>query len=270
MSSRSIRTSPPSCSPESSRWRSVWGLRQRALQFHPFGWVLLGLGAIVYMAMPRVIFETYMADQRLPIALAFMMVACAHLNLRQPQVRRGLRDRAGHAAGDPGVRGPGRSGASCRSSTNSFHESIRHLDRGSKVLVAYADPDGGDDVRDLGLMHAACLAIIERSALVTTAFTVVGKQIMHARDDFRARVDTVDGTPPTINQLLQVAEPADDGQRHYWSRWTTDYDYVYVLFTDPDFENPDPAHLTRSLRATGSCSIGSTTRISPTRTRDPH
>ena len=46
------------------------------------------------------------------------------------------------------------------------------------------------------LVHAACLAIIERSALVTTAFTVVGKQILHVRPDYRARVDTEDGTPP--------------------------------------------------------------------------
>ncbi|HMH63406.1 MAG TPA: hypothetical protein VK561_19280, partial [Bradyrhizobium sp.] len=30
----------------------------------------------------------------------------------------------------------------------------------------------------------------------------------------------------------------------YWRRWTSDYDYLYVLFTDPDYENPDPARLT--------------------------
>jgi hypothetical protein len=221
----------------------VLGLRKRALQFHPFGWILLGLGAVVYMAMPRVIFETYMADQRLPIALAFMTVACAHINLRQPQVRLVFASALVMLLAirvfevQDGWR-------ELSLSTNSFHESIRHLDRGSKILVAYADPDGGDDVRDLGLMHAACLAIIERSSLVTTAFTVVGKQIMHTREDYRARVDAVDGTPPTINQLLQVADPADDGQPQYWSRWTTDYDYVYVLFTDPDYQNPAPSQLT--------------------------
>src|SRR5262249_34927487 len=67
-----------------------WGVRHRALQFHSFGWVLLVLGAIVYVAMPRVIFETYMADQRLPISLAFTIIACAHLNLRHDYVRRGF------------------------------------------------------------------------------------------------------------------------------------------------------------------------------------
>jgi hypothetical protein len=93
-------------------------------------------------------------------------------------------------------------------------------------------------------MHAATLAIIERSALVTTAFTVVGKQILHVRDDYRARVDTEDGTPPNIAQLVQVAEQSDpDRVPSYWERWTSDFDYLYVLFTTPDFENPDPAHL---------------------------
>jgi hypothetical protein len=222
---------------------ALWAVRYRALQFHSLGWFVLAVGAVTYFAMPRVIFETYMADQRLPISLAFVVVACAHLNLRHPLVRRGFatvlvlmlairvlevqtvwRDLSAVTA--------------------SFRDSVRHIDRGSKVLVAYADPDGGDDVRDLGLMHAACLAIIERSSLVTTAFTVVGKQILHVREDYRARVDTVDGTPPTINQLLQVAGEADAVQTNYWGRWTSDYDYVYVLFTDPNYQNPDPERLT--------------------------
>src|SRR5207247_2405918 len=66
----------------------------------------------------------------------------------------------------------------------SFRDSVRLIDRGSKVLVAYADPDAGDDVKDLVLVHAACLAIIERSALVTTAFTVKGKQILDVREPY--------------------------------------------------------------------------------------
>src|SRR5205085_2291653 len=55
-----------------------WGMRHRALKFHSLGWVLLVLGGIVYLAMPRVVFDTFMADQRMPISLAFMVIACAH------------------------------------------------------------------------------------------------------------------------------------------------------------------------------------------------
>jgi len=218
-----------------------WGMRQRELQFHPFGWVLLVVGGIVYLAMPRVMFGTYMADQRLPIALAFVVVACAHLNLHRNFARRGfatvlvlllaVRVFEVQSAWD---------GLSLV--TSSFQDSVRLIDRGSKVLVAYADPDNGDDVRDLGLVHSACLAIIERSALVTTAFTVVGKQVLHVREDYRGRVDTEDGTPPSVSQLLQAAE--QPGGSSYWGQWTADFDYLYVLFTDADYTNPDPARLT--------------------------
>jgi len=221
-------------------------LYHRALRFHAFGYVLLAVGAIVYVAMPRVIFDTYMADQRLPISLAFMVIACAQLDLRRlglrhPFVRQGavavlflllaarvLEVQTVWAALSPGAA--------------SFRESVELIDRGAKVMVAYADPDGGDNVRNLGLVHAACLAVIERSALVTTVFTVVGKQVLHVRADYRDRVDTQDGSPPTIENLLHVTDQDASGD-DYWRRWTTDYDYLYVLFTDARHENPDPARL---------------------------
>ena len=220
-----------------------WGMRHRALKFHSLGWVLLVVGSIVYLAMPRVMFETFMADQRLPISLAFMVIACAHLNLRHDYVRRGFATvlvvlLAVRVFEVQTV------WSDLSSSSASFRDSVRYIDRGAKVLVAYADPDNGEDVRDLGLVHAACIAIIERSALVTTAFTVVGKQILHVRDDYRARVDTTDGTPPSVQQLLNIAEEPAMPIASYWGKWSSDYDYVYVLFTDADYQNPDPARLT--------------------------
>jgi hypothetical protein len=220
----------------------VWGIWWRVLQFHLFGWLLLAVGGVIYLALPRVMFDTQMADQRLPISLAFMIVACAHLNLRHDVVRRAFASvlvvlvavRVFEVQSVWGELSP---------ITTSFRQSVRHIDRGAKVLVAYADQGNGDDVRGLGLMHAACLAIIERSALVSTAFTVVGKQIMHVRGDYRARVDTEDGTPPSMKQLLQAVEQTDGVQLGYWARWTADFDYLYVLFTESDYENPDPARL---------------------------
>src|SRR5262249_48258508 len=115
---------------------------------------------------------------------------------------------------------------------------------GSTVPAADGDPARGRHARQLVCTHAACLAIIERSALVTTAFTVLGKQVMHVRRNYRDRVDTEDGTPPSIRQLLSSAEPTDWDDPPYWARWTTDYDYLYILFTDRDYANPDPTRLT--------------------------
>ena len=220
-----------------------WVTRHRALRFHAVGISMVAIGIAVYMGLPRVIFETYMADQRLPISLSFMLIACFDLDLRDRVVRQGF---AAVLIVMLGIRVAEVENmwSSLAAGTDSFKQSVDLIDRGSKVLVAYADPDGGDDVHDLGLVHAACLAIIERSALVTTAFTVVGKQIMHARSDYRGRVDTADGTPPMINELVRLAKDQGAETEHYWRRWLSDYDYLYVVFVDPKFENPDPQHLT--------------------------
>jgi hypothetical protein len=220
-----------------------WALRDRALRFHAIGVTLLAIGVTVYMVLPRVIFETYMADQRLPISLAFMLIACVDLDLRHQVVRRGF---AVVLVVMLGIRVAEVENmwSALSAGTTAFRNSVQLIDRGAKVLVAYADADGGDDLHDLGLVHADCFAIIERSALVTTAFTVVGKQIMHARPEYRSRVDTADGTPPMINELVRLARNEDAKSGNYWKRWTADYDYLYVLFIDGNFENPDPEHLT--------------------------
>lgn len=227
----------------------IWAARHRLLIFHPFGWALLAVGGLTYLAMPRVLFATYLADQRLPIALAFMLVACLHLETRHRLVRRGfiamllvllaLR-----------VIEVDASWAELSRGTLEFRDSVRRITRGAKVLVAYADLSAGDEVRDLGLVHAACVAMIERSAMVTTAFTVVGKQVLRVKPDYRDRADTEDGTPPSLPQLLLDLERGTDDPEHYWENWKERFDYLYVLFTEDEAENPAPENLT--LVASGS------------------
>jgi len=220
----------------------IWAVRRKAVRFHPMGWLLLGIGGVVYLLMPRVFFATYGADQRIPLGLAFVLLACLDLKLRHRVLRHrfvvmlialvAVRVAEVQMAWDglsPAVR--------------SLGASVQEIERGASVLVAYADPRGGDDVRDLGLVHAACIAMIERSAMVTTAFTVPGKQILRVREEYNDRADTEDGTPPTVEQLLVAAEKPQIENANYWGHWTTQYDYVYVLFTKPDTENPDPVHL---------------------------
>src|SRR5262249_16335695 len=158
------------------------------------------------------------------------VIACAHLNLRHEYVRRGFASvlvilLAIRVFEVQTV------WSELSRSTASFRESVRHIDRGSKVLVAYADPEAGDEARALGLVHAACLAVMEAWALVTPVFTGVGKQILHVRDAYRARVDSTDGTPPPVAALLNAADEVATEDTGYWRQWTTDYDYLYVLFT---------------------------------------
>jgi len=127
-------------------------------------------------------------------------------------------------------------------STSQFRSSVRRIAPGSKVFVAYADRSLGEDVRDLGLVHAACIAMIERSALVTTAFTVAGKQVMHVKPAYDDYVDRFDGTPPSIAQLLVAANHPLPNTPAFWLNWTK-FDYLYVLFTEDEAPNPDPSRL---------------------------
>jgi hypothetical protein len=221
---------------------AAWAFRRRELSLHGFGLALLVVGAVAYMALPRVMFETYMVDTRLPISLALILIACVDVDLRRPLARRlfavGVIVILAVRVGEVEYKW-----RQLSATTKSFRQSVQLLPRGAKVAVAYADPNGGDRLRDYGLVHADCIAIIDRSALVTTEFTVVGKQILHARPAYRNRVDIEDGTPPMIGTLVRVADRSDTDPDDYWGRWTSDYDYLYVLFTKPDFKNPDRAHL---------------------------
>jgi hypothetical protein len=218
---------------------AIWAARHRLLRFHPAGVFMLGVGFLVYLALPRIMFDTYMGDQRLPIALAYMALACLSVDLRHRLVRRGFLALS-LVVLVVRVTEVNIGWEQESTSTSEFRTSIKHIARGSRVLVAYADPNRGDDVGDLGLVHAACLAILERSALVTTAFTVEGKQIMHVRPAYRDDVDTEDGTPPSVEQLLVAALRPNPQATDYWANWTKKFDYVYILFTDDDAANPAP------------------------------
>lgn len=222
---------------------AAWAFRYRALSFNTVGLAVLAVGAIFYVALPRVMFETYMVDLRLPISIAFILIACIDIDFRnrvaQLAFAVGLLLLVAVRVGEVEM-----TWSPLSAGVQSFRQSTELLNRGAKVAVAYADPNGGDYLRDYGLVHADCIAVIERSALVTTEFTVEGKQILHARPAYRSRVDTEDGTPPMIGTLVRVADRPDSNLGDYWRRWTQDYDYLYVLFTTPNFANPDPAHLT--------------------------
>lgn len=221
---------------------AAWASRHRLLRVHPVLWPLLIVSGVVYLAMPRTVFATYMADQRLPIAVAFMVIACIQVDLRHRLARRGfavvlvlllaVRVAEVQVVWDRLTRW-----------TGAFEASVQKIDRGARVLVVYADPRGGTDVTDLGLVHAACLAIIEKSALIPTVFNVAGKQILRVRRPYRDFVDTEDGNPPTLEQMLLTEdEPSPDGPR-YWDLWPKHFDYVYLLFTEPGDINPDPDRL---------------------------
>jgi hypothetical protein len=219
----------------------VWAVRHRVLRFHPLVFALLIVGAAVYFALPRIMFDTYMTDQRVPLGVVFMLFACGDLELRRRLVRRA-------ALVILIVLITGRlleidyNWSQLSDSTSAFRASVRRIVPGSKVIVAYTDRSLGEDVHDLGLVHAACIATIERSALVTTVFTTAGKQILHVRPEFHDYTDLRDGTPPAVAQLIQAVDHPLPWMPAFWLNWTK-FDYLYLLFTEDEAPNPDPTRL---------------------------
>lgn len=221
---------------------AAYAWRRGALRFHPAGWAILGVSAVVYLAMPFALFGAYLADQRLPIAVAFMLIACFDIHLPQRAARRGLVALlavllAGRIAEVQLVWNHLDLG------TEEFIQSVETMKRGARVLVVFGDRSSCKEISDFNLVHAASLATIERSALVSTAFTVRGKQIMHARKEFRKFVETEDRWPPSVQYLVQADEHAIAGESYFWNLWPRHYDYVYILFATPRTPNPDRKHL---------------------------
>ncbi|HLO79004.1 MAG TPA: hypothetical protein VK196_21320 [Magnetospirillum sp.] len=226
---------------------AMWLTRRRLLRLHPAGWVLFVVSAAIFLAMPRVLFGSWLADQRMPIAIVFLMIG-----FLKPADGRTL--------------GPAFYGvliAAClfrfvdvqahwlqlADRYDQFRASTASIAPGASVLVATADQPSGTETANQAVSHAPCLAVIERGALVSTIFSVPGKQILNIAPTKRDLVDAEDGDPPTVSQMLAAADGPVPGTRRYWDRWPQRYDYVYVLYTHRGDDSPDPETLL--LRAEG-------------------
>lgn len=211
---------------------ALLAIYHRALSFHPVGWVILAVGMVVYLALPRALFAAHMADARLPIALAFMLAACFELRLRTQAARLGfvaflILIAAVRVAEVQSVW----NGLEPR--TLDFFKSVQSIERGARVLVVSEYNDANNPmITSSDIAHGASLATIERSALVTTNFTVKGKHILQVKDSFRHMVELEDRLPPSLPFFINGVDGPDDNEESYfWDLWPLKYDYVYILDT---------------------------------------
>lgn len=221
----------------------VFAWRRGLIRFHRLAGVFLVISGAVFLVMPMMLFGSYMADQRMPIAIVLMLTGFGRLEVTRPAVRTAFVALviacAAVRIGDVATHW-----ARLAQVYDDFRRAFSTVPRGSKILVADADePEGWDDFRD-AISHAACLAMIDRSSLVSRAFTVKGKQIMTVRPAYHDRVDTEDGDPPTISRLLAATLPHAGDTGNYWDKWREKHDYVAVLYTAKGADNPNPDFLT--------------------------
>jgi hypothetical protein len=223
----------------------AWAALLGKLRVHPAAWILLGLGALVYLAMPNVTHSAYLVDQRLPIAIVLIAIAFARLEtprrLADGGIVLALLFLLAVRIVEVGVNWSAlaREEADVRASTQLITE------RGARVLVAQSDDTSDIDALDYGLAHAGCLAIIERSALVADTFVFAGKQIMAVRPAYRRLAESTDTELPSVEDLTNEGMSlASSGETPYWREWQDKFDYLYVMYTADDFSNPAPDVLT--------------------------
>jgi len=218
-----------------------FGLSRRLLAMHPAGITCLIFSALAYLVMPTTLFGSMLADQRMPIAILMFAIGFVRVDLRSDVTRLGFVTVLGIICF---VRYAevGNHWQQIERYVQEFHEGLATIERGARVMVAQADdPDGNVSIND-GLSHVPCLAIIERSALVSTAFTVKGKQILGVRPPFTEIVDRDDGFLPNMSQLI-AAESQTPANDPFWATWYKDHDYVVEMFGGSEAINPDPDHL---------------------------
>jgi hypothetical protein len=218
-------------------------VRRGLVRVHPAGLIVACVISVVFFAMPRKAFGSWMADQRLVVGLFFLTLGFISVDLKKLEKQNAFFTICLVAIAirvvDVSVNWSIIS-QPLLELKNSFHA----IETGSRLLVTQVDnlPDG---TVDAALSHAPNLAVIERSALVSRLFVVQGKQILHVRPDYRDHVDIEDGDTPSISQVMMATRAhnaiASDDKPHYWDQWPEFYDYVIVLGTDPDeSENPAP------------------------------
>jgi hypothetical protein len=220
----------------------AWTAFRRELRVHPAGWILIVIGAAVYLAMPNVLFDTYVADERLPAALVIVALAFFSLDAARAAARNAvallLVLLLAARVVEVGVNwiALARQTANVRASTKLIAQ------RGARILVGTSDQVSENEAFDFALAHAACLAIIERSAFVANAFVFPGKQIMEVRPAYRQIAELVDGDLPTIEQLAAASKTTaqPEGTGEYWRQWQRNFDYLYLMYTAPDEANPFP------------------------------
>ncbi|KAB0265389.1 hypothetical protein [Microvirga brassicacearum] len=220
---------------------ALWfGIHRKLIRIHPAGIVVAVVLSLAFLAMPRVAFGSWMADQRLVVGIFFMTLGFVSVDLRKLETNHAFFAiclvSVAFRVVDVSV-----NWSAISQPLLELRNSIRTMPPGSRLLVAAADETDAAVAIEAALAHAPNLAVIERSALVSRLFVVPGKQILQAREGAREHVDNEDGDTPSISRILASSDgPAASGPA-YWDNWQETYDYLIVLGTDPDESaNPDP------------------------------
>ncbi|MGI9500710.1 MAG: hypothetical protein ACR2P3_11765, partial [Geminicoccaceae bacterium] len=200
----------------------------------------LTLLAITFVLAPKALWTGGVFDQRLAILLALMLVACTRFNAPSGPLRLLLPAMlALLLAVRIGV--VTSAWIDHRADLAEMRRAIEMVGPGSRILVARPDKDAGHrqaPARHRVFHHAVqltslpALAVIEKSAFVSTLYALPGQQPLMLKPPFdelggRGHVDL-----PTLNELTLAYRPDEDDPptRRQIRDWPRDFDYVVLIY----------------------------------------
>jgi hypothetical protein len=212
----------------------ILALRHRMLQFHPVGWLFLAVSLVFFVAIPNRAMGSWGAAVRVPIAVVYFLIGLLRWNLPSVRARRAF---VAVVTAITLLRTASVAGAFVRydAITADFEQSLKLVVPGSRILVA--DDYDNEQPTLTALRELACIAIIERSSLISIAYAHPLQQILDVRPPYRDSAGGYSDLPisiaalrdPTRHYSADEMPFFDPSGRIYWSDWQHTYDYIYIM-----------------------------------------
>lgn len=218
---------------------ALWAWTRGIFRLHAAGWFILAALVPLYLALPHEMMSGSAVDNRLPIGALFILIGFIEWRLPTLAAQHAFLCVVAAIA-------VGRMGATqsawwrLDAVAAEFQRSLPYVAPGSKVLVAEADLRSPFSP----LRYLPCLAMIERSSMVSLAFANPRQHILRVKPPFDAMTNHSDVTL-LLDELLDPESIEPDTSLHprlYWRDWRERYDYLYVMWTE-DQPNPAPGLL---------------------------
>ncbi len=214
-----------------------WGWRSGRVEIDRRMAPGLGLLALAFALAPKALLAGGVFDQRFAVLLAFLLVAASDVRARGgrieaivPLVLSALfLTRMGILTA---------TWIDHRADLAEVRAAIEQVRPGGRILVVEPDRTAGlrrAPRRHRVFHHApqmaslATLAVIEKSALVSTIYAVPGQHPLTLAEPYRALAGDGPASVPTLTDLRNaLAQPTSDNVRI--GRWWLDFDYLLVIY----------------------------------------
>jgi hypothetical protein len=223
----------------------LWAWRRNALRVHRAAIWIAGALVTVFLAVPYGIMGSFFADVRFLVAALFIIPAFITWHETSGTARKfaALFYATVLLCNVANVTW---AWAYLQQDYREIRQSFALLEPQRKILIGRPQSGSRFTWVQRALVHAPTLAVADRGAFSPLFFTYPGGQIVRPRPEY-SRIDITQGWPVAIADLMMsvVGPPSlDAADESYWKTWTSDFDYLYLMFPTEGWTNPLPEILT--------------------------